>query len=474
VIFRRILLLLALVASACTPDGAPPQTASAPAASGRDARTPALPRDIQQRIGAQIYAEPGLHAYVERVGRRLLAQGGVTGSGYSFYVLDTPTPNAHALPSGHIFVTRGLLALLDDEAELAAALAHELGHVARRHAAERERQRQTALDAAFAAARTTGSVAVGTSVAREGMLALRRYSREQELDADRVGVGYIRQAGYRSDAMLSLIEKLRRQARLEGIFHGQAPDAAERRSALSTHPASEDRLAALLGVSSSGGETGRDAFLQAIDGMVFDDSPQEGFVRGTAFLHPVMKLAFQAPPDFRLLNDHDGVIGVGRDRALMYFTCTRDQVKGSLVDWMRNEVKPTPSGIETTSIGGAEAAISERPRGAETGLANFRQVFIRRGDGVCFFNLLSDGMGKEQRMEAMIAAARSFRILGEAEAAALRPYRLRVLTGAGMNANQLASRLPYGDFRLERLLALNGVDTSADLANKRSIKTIEP
>lgn len=472
-IFRRILVLLAFAAAAgCTQDGAPRQTASAPA--NREARSPSLPREILERIGAQIYDEPALSAYVEGVGRRLVTQGGVTGAEYSFHVLDMPTPNAHALPSGHIFVTRGLLALLDDEAELAAALAHELGHVARRHAAERERQRQTALDAAFAAARTSGSVAVGTSVAREGMLALRRYSRDQELDADRAGVGYIRQAGYRSDAMLSLLEKLRRQGRLEAMFHGETVEASDRRSALSTHPASEERLAGLRSIAAAGGEARREAFLRAIDGMIFDDSPKEGFVRGNAFLHPVMKLGFQAPPDFRLFNDHDGVIGVGRDRALMYFTCTRDQVKGSLVDWMRNEVKPTPSGVERTTIGGVEAAISERPRGADTGLASFRQVFIRRANGVCFFNLLSDGIGKDRRMEAMVAAARSFRFLSDAEAAALRPYRLRIVTGGGASASQLAARLPYGDFRLERLLALNGVDTAAELANKRSIKTVEP
>ncbi|HYC63962.1 MAG TPA: M48 family metalloprotease, partial [Reyranellaceae bacterium] len=176
-IFRRILVLLALVAAAaCTPDGAPPQTASAPA--GRETRAQTLPREIQQRIGAQLYDDGALNAYVERVGQRLVSRGGVPGGGYRFYVLDMPTPNAHALPSGHIFVTRGLLAMLDDEAELAAALAHELGHVGRRHAAERERQRQSAIEAAFDAARTTGSIAVGTSVAREGLLALRRYSRD--------------------------------------------------------------------------------------------------------------------------------------------------------------------------------------------------------------------------------------------------------------------------------------------------------
>ena len=93
--------------------------------------------------------------------------------------------------------------------------------------------------------RVTGSIAVGRSVAHDQLLALRAYSREQELEADRVGVGYIMQAGYRGDAMTSLIDKLQRQSRLEALLFGQTPETAVRRSALSTHPAPDERLAAL-------------------------------------------------------------------------------------------------------------------------------------------------------------------------------------------------------------------------------------
>jgi predicted Zn-dependent protease len=466
VIFRRILLLLALLAAACTPDGAaPPNTA----ARG----VPALPREVERAVGGQVYRDPAVAGYVEGVGRRVADRSSL-GGGFRFYVLDMPSPNAHALPSGHIFVTRGLLALLDDEAELAAALAHEMGHIARRHPAERERQRQTAIDNTVAAARVTGSTTVASSVAREGMMALRRYSRDQELDADRTGLAYIRQAGYRGDAMLSLIEKLQRYGRLEAQFFGEAPDTADRRSATSTHPAAVERMQALRSLDlGGGGDTGREAYLKAIDGITFDDGPQEGFVRGNSFLHPVLKIAFQAPGDFRLFNDHDGVLGMGSDRSLMYFTCTDDEVKGPLVDWMRNEVKPTPSDIQATEIGGAEAAIGERPRGADTSLSNFRQVLIRRPNGICFFNLLADRSSNDRRIEAMVAAARTFRTLSDSEAASLRPFRLRVMATAGHSPQQLAAGLPYPDLRLERLLTLNGVDSAADLARKGSIKVVE-
>jgi predicted Zn-dependent protease len=477
VFLRRLLTLLALAGSvaSCTVEGTPSQDQAAATPASRVSVPPPSRAAVERLIGGLVYDEPRLQAYVDGVGQRVVRRGEVPGGSYRFHVLDMPTPNAHALSSGHVFVTRGLLAMLDDEAELAAALAHELGHLSRRHAAERARHRQTMLEAVLEAVRTTGSIAVGSSVAREGLLAIRRYSREQELDADRAALAYIRQAGYRADAVLSLIEKLRRQARLEAALRGFAPEALERPSALSTHPADQERIAALRALPPlPGGETGRDAFLAAIEGMPVDDSPEEGFVRDNAFLHPVLRLAFTAPGDFRLDNGHDGVRGFGRDRTYLYFSCIADRVGGSLVDWVRNEVKPTPSHLQPTEIGGAEAVIGERPRGSDTGSATIRQVFIRRPDGLCYFTLIVDGFGNDRRMESLIAAARTFRTLDEHEAAALRPHRLRVVSAGAVTAAQLAARLPYRDFRMERLLALNGVDSAAELATRASIKTIEP
>ena len=133
-------------------------------------------------------------------------------------------------------------------------------------------------------------------------------------------------AGYRGDAMITLIEKLRRQSQLEEQLMGEAPDAprpAQRHCR--PIPRADERLAALRGLPASArrARSAGPAYLAAIDGMSVDDPPEEGFVRGPAFLHPTMRLAFDAPRDFRLYNDQDGVLGVGRDRSLLYFSCTR-------------------------------------------------------------------------------------------------------------------------------------------------------
>jgi len=473
VVFRRFLALVALlIAAACTAGNNPPQTAATAASSRSDSGVPVLPPAIEREVGP-VYPDEALQSYVDRVGQKLVSAANLTGP-YRFVVLDVPVVNAHAL-GGYVFVTRGLLAVLDDEAELAAALGHELGHLTQRHAAQRARARQGVLDAAVEAAATTGSVTVGRSVARDGLIALRRYSREQELEADHIGLGYVVKAGYRGSAMASLIDRLRQQSRLEAQLLGEAPDAFDQRSATATHPAPVERTTALqaAGVPAAG-ESGRAPYLVAIDGMSVDDSPDEGFVRGRAFLHPKLKLAFEAPSDFRLFNDQDGILGVGRDRSLLYFSCSSDRVPGRLDEWMRNTLKPTPADIQATEIGGAEAAIGARPRGSDTGLSQARYVMVRHGERICFFNLLSEGPDRDRRIEVLVNAARSFRTLSDAEAAALRPYRLQVISTAGTSPAQLAARLPYRDFKMERLLVLNGVDAPAELDGRPQLKIIEP
>jgi predicted Zn-dependent protease len=467
VIFRRLraVVLLLLAAGACAPQGSSPFTTTPGAIS--------LPREIERDVGPA-YSDAALQTYVDGVGQKLVSQSNIPGT-YRFVVIDVPIANAHAA-GNYVVITRGLLAVLDDEAELAAALGHELGHLVEHHAAQRAQARQGVLDAAVEAATATGSISVGRSVARDGLLALRRYSREQELDADRIGLGYLVRAGYRGDAMANLIENLRRQSQLELQLVGETPESVDRRSAMSTHPAPLERQEGLRGIAAAAapGESGRAAFLKAIDGMSVDDAPQDGFVRNNRFLHPLLKLAFEAPLDFRLFNDQDGVLGVGRDRSLLFFSCLAEPIQGSLAEWMRNRLKPTPTDIQTTEIGGEEAAIGARPRGSDTGLGQVRYVMVRQGDRICYFNLLSEGSDRDRRIDVLVNSARSFHSLSNVEATALRPYRLRVIPPGSASAEQLAQLLPYDDFKLERLLVLNGAMRPAELVSRPLVKIVQP
>ena len=148
----RIWVVVALLfaASACTAAEAPPRAAAGTTSSVPVSGVPVLPAAVERDVGTA-YPDPALQAYVDRVGQKLVRGSGLAES-YRFVVLDLPVVNAHALPPGYVFVTRGLLAVLDDEAELAAALAHEVGHLTQRHAAQRARARQGVMDAAVEAA----------------------------------------------------------------------------------------------------------------------------------------------------------------------------------------------------------------------------------------------------------------------------------------------------------------------------------
>lgn len=454
-----------LIAGACTTGNRAWQLAA-----GNSAQ---LPPQVEKEVGS-VYTSSTLQAFVDRVGQRVVTSSHLAGS-FRFFILDDPTPNAHAVAPNYVFVTRGLLALIDDEAELAAAFGHELGHLEMRHAAKRQRAQRELKEAADDAATASGSSSVGRLVADEGLLALRRYSRDQEFQADRAGLGYLVHAGYRGDAMMTLIEKLQLEAKLENDILGPPLDGGDR-GALATHPDPVQRLEALRSTDDSQkpGLSGRQAYLAAIEGMSVDAPPEEGFVRGATFEHPVRSLAFSALPDFTLFNDHDGVLGVGRDRSFLFFSCTDEKVPGRLDDWMRNELKPTPSDIHVIEIGGAEAAVGARPRGSDTGLAQIRYILIRHGTGICYFNLLSDGTDRDHRMAAMVRAARSFHSLSDTDVAALRPFHLHVVSTAGQSAAALAARLPYPDHRMQRLLTLNGVDRSDALIGLPQIKTIAP
>jgi predicted Zn-dependent protease len=276
--------------------------------------------------------------------------------------------------------------------------------------------------------------------------------------------------------MSTLIEKLRREAQLQNRVLGPAAASSGPPNAMSTHPEPDDRLAALQTeeLTRRPGDTDRADLLALIDGLSVDDRPEEGFVRGLSFVHPIMKLTFRAPSGFVLFNDHDGVLGVGRDRSVLYFSCTTERIAGRLDDWMRNKLDPTPTDIQTTTIGGQEAAIGAKPRGADTGLSQIRHVIVRNGPGICFFNLFADGPDRDRRIEEMVAAARTYRSLSDAEAAALQPLRLHVIQRGTETAPGLARRMPYSDFKLERLLTLNGVDDAADLAKRSEVKIVEP
>ncbi|HXG52308.1 MAG TPA: M48 family metalloprotease [candidate division Zixibacteria bacterium] len=294
-----------------------------------------LGRKASKEVAAAfgLYRDPGLERYVEEVGRRVLARSHlrrpetdpeIRNTPVTFQILDSPVINAMALPGGHIYVTRGMLAHLNSEDQLASVLAHEIGHVSARHASRQAWQQQLgqglllggALIGQIVGLPAEQILNLGGAAAQ---LIFLRYSREDELEADRLGVEYTSLAGYDPTAVTGLFESLDRMQEKEGQG---LPNF------LSTHPNPGDRIARIRQWSSGRrSERPRDGrYFDAIDGMVLGEDPRHGFVERDVFYHPDLRFRFPVPRGFRVVNQPAQVIMVeGARRAILGFASSPEK-----------------------------------------------------------------------------------------------------------------------------------------------------
>jgi predicted Zn-dependent protease len=393
-----------------------------------------------------------LAAYVEAVGRRIAGATPEAGEPWSFTVLDTPLVNAFATEGGHVFLTRGLVALANDEAELAAVLAHEAAHVVLRHPSERR-----------ARARDPG---VANGPAGAALEAVARYGREQEFEADREGIRYLAAAGYDPRAAADMLARMIREETLQARLAGRTYNPNRVRF-FADHPATGDRLAALraeiAALGPATGERGAAALLAAIDGLVYGDSAVQGFLRGRQFIHPVMGFSFEFPAGYAITNSPARVAALAPDGA--HFVMDVDGDPGGPLDtylrkvWLPQIAAQAPTGvpraIERVRINGLEAASMLVPVALAEGPALARMTVYRHRGLI----LRSAGVAPDMvpgRLPELKAAAWSFRPLSEAEASAARPYRIAVRTvRPGDTAGSLAAALPLPDAQEERFAVLN-------------------
>jgi len=268
------------------------------------------------------YDDPKIAAYVDSIGQFLALTSERPNVKFTFTVLNSPIVNAFALPGGYIYVSRGLLALAGDEAELAGVIAHEIGHVAARHGAQR-------MSSGIMAQLGLGLLSILTDspelsgIAQLGaMAAIQGYSRDQEFEADMLGVHYLERAGFDTEAMASFLAKMRAHSEVEGRIAGHS-GSGDQFDIFATHPRTAERVRRAVQAANVSRVAqpivGREIYLNKINGMLFGDDPGQGVVRGRQFLHPDLGFRFEAPPDFSLLNGQTQVLGRGPDGAILVF-----------------------------------------------------------------------------------------------------------------------------------------------------------
>ena len=424
---------------------------------------PANQREHQRILAAYngAYEDAKLEAVLNQTVAKLVAASERPDMSYRVIILNSPAINAFALPSGQLYVTRGLIALANDTSELASVLAHEMSHVIASHATMREDEARrvalvTRVFTDLGSDPETGALALAKS-----KIKLASFSRAQEFEADGIGVGIAARAGYDPYGAARFLTSMGRNADLKaspsrsGAIDPRAPDF------LSSHPATPERIKNAEGnarqfTTPGTAQRDRDAFLHGIDGMVYGEDPSEGFVRGRRFLHPRLGFTFAAPEGFVLDNTAQAVLGVkdggGQALRLDVVRVPAEQTLAGYLSsgWIENV---EPKSVEELTISGFPAATAAA-KGDQWG---FRLYAVRFGSDTYRFIFASKRMSAEIDRTFRESVA-SFRRMSLAESEAAKPLHLRVTTAApGDTVERLASRMAITDRAVERFRVLNGL-----------------
>ena len=478
---RSAALSLAFTLAACASlerVGVPPLTSAVPVEAPKTLAIDSPASLEAKRLAATFggeYRAPAAEAYLNAILEKLAQASETPGETvYKVTILNSPVINAFALPSGNLFVTRGLLALANDSAEIAAVMAHEIGHITARHAyARAEREKEAAV--VSQAASVIQSRQKGEEVEASKKQTLAGFSRQQELEADGIGIRTIARAGFDPYGASRFLTSLGRSTSLRAALVGQK-SSADKPDMLSTHPSTPERVAQAVAaarqISGPGiGARDRAGYLASIDGMMFGDDPADGYVRGRKFVHPRLGFAFVAPEGFVLENSAHALLGIrnGGSEALRLDSTAvpagtpLETYIGS--GWIDGLIQ---SSVESTEINGLPAVMAM----ARAGEWNFRLAAIRKGEDVYRLIFAARALTSEAdgRFKAAIA---SFRPTTPQDTSDLKPLHIAIVKAApGERAEELARKMALADRPLEHFLLLNGLEAAGPLSAGESYKTV--
>jgi predicted Zn-dependent protease len=458
------LSLLALLLAGCAslPDSA--RTVSLPDPPKQTAEVSATQREHQRILATYggAYQNPQLETTIAKVVDRLVAASERPDLHYKVTILNSPAINAFALPNGQLYVTRGLIALANDNSELASVLSHEMGHVIANHAQAREDQIKLAALKSRVASEVFNDPQMSALTVARSKLTLAGFSRSQEFEADGIGVGISARAGFDPYGAVRFLTDMGRNGALQTSgARGVDPRSLD---FLSSHPSTPERVKnaqanARQYVAPGAGERDRAAYLAAIDGLPFGEDPSDGYVRGRRFMHPKLGFTFTAPEGFSLDNTAQAVLGVkeGGMQALR-LDVVRVPTEQTLAQyltsgWIEN--------IDTSSV--EEMSISGFP--AATAFAKgdqwmFRLYAIRFGSDVYRFIFATKTRSAEND-RVFRESVETFRRMSIAEIEAAKPLRIKVVTiASGDTPEKLSQRMAVTDHALDRFLVLNGIESA--------------
>lgn len=397
-----------------------------------------LGRNYNQEILRQYprYADEKLQAYVQQVGERVARHSHRSELDYRFTVVDSPDINAFALPGGYIYIHRGLLAYLNSEAELAAVLGHEVGHVTARHSVQQQSQSSAwgMLGQAVAIGTGVGAAADLTNVL--GNVFVRGYGRDMELEADGLGAQYLARSGYDPQAMIEVVKVLKNQedfARDQAAKRGQAQSTGGYHGLFDSHPDNDRRLRQVVGparaLASGQQEVKRETFLQHLDGLPFGDSAASGVRRGQRFYHAGLGFTLGFPDGWSIVNRPDVLIGHAADQQAFIAMSLENNPKGlTAAELLRQRVGGQrlvdESALQQAGLQGYSAILP--------GSSARRVAVLLHGTRAYLFVAAVRGRASLDSQDAQfLAVIKSFRPLTAAERTLTEPLRLHLVKAKG-------------------------------------------
>ena len=454
------------------------------------------PRDVQEasRQHGEVVEEFGgaetgpRAAYVEGVGRRIAAFSGTANAGqaYHFTTLNSAVENAFAVPGGYVYLTRQLMGIMNDESELAFVVGHETGHIAANHAQARRSAATTSaiwgvLGQILGA--VVGNNAFGGLISQSAQqfskMRLLSFTREQEYQADVLGIRYMTAAGYDPGGSATMLAQIARstalEARIQGKQNRSTPEWA------STHPLSENRAAQASQLARQTGRVGRglrnrDVFLAQIQGMTVDDDPAQGVIDGRLFTHPDLRLSFAVPTGYLMQNSARAVTIQGSGGQAQF---SGGRFTGRMPDYISRVLQQLTEGRVQIALGPMQQTrVNGIPATYVTGRANTSSggidvsVFAYQWDADTIYHFVALTRAG-QGLAPFAPMVNSLRRISPAEAAAIRPRIIDVVTVArGDTIQSLANRMAYRDYRVDRFLALNGLAANSPLVPGQKVKLV--
>ncbi len=417
------------------------------------------------------YSDPKLERMVAKVVGNLTTVSANPTQAYRITILNSPNVNAFALPGGYLYITRGLLTLANDSSEVAAVIAHEMGHVTANHGLARQK-----LEAEEGLATKVVSDVLGDSPSARvalirGKLRLAPFSRNQELEADAIGIKSVGEAGYDPYAASRFLQSMSAYTDFRSI--SGATDASL--DFLATHPNTPQRIELAQRLARQFGPPGvgtrdRDSFLAGIDGILYGDTPEEGYVRGDTFLHPKLGVSFSVPDGFIIDNSSSAVTATGPGDMAVRFDGVALDRKRSLVDYIRSGwvAGLDEASVRQETVNGNEAAVAR----ARADGWQFDIAVIRAGDQV--YRLLTAAPAASTSLDSVArTVSGSFRVLSASEKAALKPLRIRVVTvQPGQTVGSLAAMMVGVDRKLDLFRVINALAPVATVSAGDKVKIV--